>query len=68
MLRLTLILWAIIATTLAGISILTVLVVPSLAQQDALLILPAAISGALIAVPISYVVTKKIMGSSLNAQ
>ncbi len=61
MVRLTLVLWAVAATTLAGIFILIVLVVPSLAQQDAELMLPAVGLGMLLAIPVSYLVAKQIM-------
>ena len=60
MMRLALVLWAVAATTLAGIFIIIVLVVPSLAEQDAKLILPAALLGPLVAVPISYAIAKKL--------
>ena len=60
MMTLALVLWAVAGTTLAGIFIIVVLVVPSLAEQDAKLILPAALLGALVAVPISYVIARKI--------
>jgi len=60
MMRLAVVLWAVAATTLAGIFIIIVLVVPSLAEHDAKLILPAALSGALIAAPISYAIAKKL--------
>ncbi len=60
MLRLTFMLWGVVATTLAGSFILIVLIVPMLAEQDAKLILPAAILGAIVAAPISYLIAKKI--------
>lgn len=60
MMRLVLVIWTVAATTLAGIFILIVLVVPSLATQDAKLILPAVILGSIIAAPISYIISKKI--------
>ncbi len=60
MMKLAHIIWSVAATTLAGIFILIVLIVPSLAENDAKLILPAAVLGALLAIPISYFITKKI--------
>ncbi len=61
MVRLTLVLWAVAATTLAGIFILIVLTVPSLAAKDAELMIPAVVLGCIIAAPISYLIAKKIM-------
>ncbi|MCB1720348.1 MAG: hypothetical protein H6860_00145 [Rhodospirillales bacterium] len=61
MFRLALIIWAMAATVLAGVFVLTVLVVPSLAAQDAQLILPAALSGAALAVPFSYLIAKRLL-------
>ncbi len=61
MVRLTLVLWSVTATTLAGIFILIVLTVPSLAANDAQLILPAVILGCLVAILPSYLIAKKIM-------
>ncbi|MCB9983130.1 MAG: hypothetical protein H6861_05595 [Rhodospirillales bacterium] len=61
MFRVAMVIWAMAATTLAGIFVLTVLVVPELAAQDAKLILPAALGGAVVAVPVSYVIAAKLM-------
>jgi len=66
MVRLALIVWTMAATVFAGVFVLTVLVVPALAAQDALLILPAALTGAALAAPFSYLVAKKLMGLDKN--
>lgn len=61
MLRLFSIIWSIIATVLMGVFVLAVLTVPALAQKEMLLILPAAVAGALVAAPLAYLVTKKLL-------
>jgi hypothetical protein len=61
MLRLFTIIWSIIATVLMGVFVLAVLTVPALAQKEMLLILPAAVAGALVAAPLAYLVTKKLL-------
>lgn len=60
MFRLAMIIWAIAAPTLAGIAVMTVLIVPSLAAQDAQLILPAALGGAALAAPVSYLIAMRL--------
>ena len=60
MLRLASIIWAVAATTLAGCAVLVVLIVPALSEQDSRLILPAALLGAVLAIPISYLIAKKL--------
>lgn len=66
MLRLLLVIWAMAATTLAGIFVLIVLTVPALAAKDMVMILPAALLGAVVAAPISYLVTRKILGMTAS--
>lgn len=61
MIRLFSIIWSIIATVLMGVFVLIVLTVPALAQKEMLLILPAALAGAVVAVPLAYLVTKKML-------
>ncbi|MCB1652187.1 MAG: hypothetical protein KDI46_09050 [Alphaproteobacteria bacterium] len=58
--RLGLIIWAVAAPVLMGIFVLVVLVVPSLAEQDKQLILPAAVAGAVLAAPVAFVVAKQL--------
>lgn len=61
MIRLFSIIWSIIATVLMGVFVLIVLTVPALAQKEMLLVLPAALAGAVVAVPLAYLVTKKML-------
>ena len=60
MFKIALIVWMIGGTTLAGIAIMVVLAVPSLAVKDMQYIPIAAIVGLVVAVPIAYVVAKRI--------
>jgi hypothetical protein len=60
MIRVAMILWGVVATTLAGMLIVVVLTVPSLAAHDAKLILPAVLIGCVLAMPISYLISKKL--------
>ena len=50
-----------LGTTLAGIGVLIVLTVPSLSAQDRLGIPVAALIGAAFALPLSWLVAKRIM-------
>jgi hypothetical protein len=61
MLKLASMIFTILGTTLAGIAVLVVLVVPSLADQGMKMIPIAALIGALIGLPLSYWVARKIM-------
>ena len=67
MLRLSILLWALIGTTLAGTFILTVVSVPGLAEQDMRLIPWAALAGALLAIPVAAFVARAITGSARAA-
>ncbi|MCB1539076.1 MAG: hypothetical protein KDJ49_08940 [Alphaproteobacteria bacterium] len=58
--KLAVIVWCVAAPTLMGIFVLTVLVVPSLAAKENMMILPAAIAGAVVAAPISYYIARHI--------
>jgi hypothetical protein len=60
MFKIAVIVWMIAGTTLAGIAIMAVLTVPSLAVHDMQYIPLAAIAGFVIAIPLAYVVAKRI--------
>jgi putative flippase GtrA len=60
MLKIALIVWMIGGTTLAGIAIMVVLNVPALAVKDMQYIPIAAVIGFVVAIPIAYVVAKRI--------
>jgi predicted PurR-regulated permease PerM len=59
MLRLASILYSIIATSLAGIGVIAVL---TMGYDTLTPILVAAVIGAVLAVPVSYLVAKRIVG------
>lgn len=61
MLKLASMIFTMLGTTLAGIAVLIVLTVPHLADQGMKLIPLAALIGAVIALPLSYWVARKIM-------
>ena len=52
--------WAIVGTTLAGIAVMTVLSVPSLALHDRQYIPYAAIAGFIVAIPIAFAVAGRM--------
>ncbi len=60
MTKLATLIWMVAAPTLMGICVVAVLAVPSLAAHDMKLILPAALTGAVLAMPISYFVAGTI--------
>ena len=60
MFKIAVIVWMIAGTMLAGIAIMAVLTVPSLAVHDMQYIPIAAIVGFLIAIPVAYLVAKRI--------
>ncbi len=62
--RLAILVWLIGGTTLAGIFMTVVLVVPSLAGQSMKLIPIAVALGALVGIPIAVVVAKAITGKT----
>lgn len=61
MLKIAILVWMMAGTTLAGIAIMAVLAVPSLAAHDTQYIPIAAIAGVVVAIPLAYVVAKRIM-------
>lgn len=56
--KLPLIIWIMAAPVFMGAFVLTVLVVPELAADEKQLIAPAALAGAVIAMPFSYVIAR----------
>lgn len=67
MLKLASMIFTMLGTTLAGIAVLIVLTVPHLADQGMKLIPLAALIGAVIALPLSYWVARKIMALQKTA-
>ena len=67
MFKIALLIWVVLGTTLAGIAVLVVVSQPSLDDQGMKLIPIAAIAGFILAIPLSFMVTKQIsLGSSTN--
>ncbi|MFZ0570021.1 MAG: hypothetical protein WAM63_06005 [Rhodomicrobium sp.] len=60
MLKLALVIWLMLGTTLAGIAVLVVVSDPSLLNQGMKMIPIAAIAGFIIALPLSFMVSKRI--------
>lgn len=60
MLKIAIIVWMMAGTTLAGIAIMAVLTVPTLAVHDMKYIPIAAIVGFVVAIPVAYFVAKRI--------
>lgn len=61
MLKIAILMWVILSTTFAGAGILALLSTPSLGGQDMRLIPIVAAVGALLAVPVSVFVAKRIL-------
>ncbi len=60
MLKIAVPVWMILGTTLAGIAMMTVLSVPSLATHDREYIPYAAIAGFIVAMPFAYLVASRM--------
>jgi hypothetical protein len=60
MFKIALLIWVVLGTTLAGIAVLVVVSQPSLYDQGMKLIPIAAIAGFILAIPLSFMVTKQI--------
>ncbi|MGO9170482.1 MAG: hypothetical protein ACLP7P_00745 [Rhodomicrobium sp.] len=60
MFKLALVIWVMLGTMLAGIAVLVVVSDPSLLNQGSKMIPLAAIVGFIIAMPLSYLVSKRI--------
>jgi hypothetical protein len=60
MFRVTLVVWIVLGTALAGSALLAVLIVPDLAAQAMKNIPRAVLAGFAVAMPLSYLVARKI--------
>lgn len=60
MLKIAVPVWMMIGTTLAGIAVMIVLSVPSLAAHDRQLIPYAALIGFIVSIPIAYVIAGRM--------
>jgi putative flippase GtrA len=60
MFRLALLIWVVLGTTLAGLALLVIVVSPDLSSQAMKLIPVAAIAGFVVAIPLSFMVSKRL--------
>lgn len=67
MIRLVAMLWSIAGTALAGIAIIVVLAVPSLASHAMSNIPYAALAGVIVAIPVAFVVARMIDNNNKSA-
>lgn len=63
MLKVSVIVWIMLGTVLAGISLITVLMVPSLTGEEMKNIPYAVVVGFILAMPLSYMVARQISGA-----
>ncbi|HRD78699.1 MAG TPA: hypothetical protein PK264_22630 [Hyphomicrobiaceae bacterium] len=64
MLKIAALVWVMLGTTLAGIAMTAILSVPQLAEQSTRLIPMLCSAGFVLAMPISYLVAKKIASTT----
>lgn len=60
MLKVSLLVWLVLGTTLAGSAVLVVLVVPQLADQAMKWVPTSAVAGFVVAIPFSLMIAKQI--------
>jgi hypothetical protein len=60
MFKIAALVWVMVGTVFAGIAVMTILTVPSLATQDMRLIPVGAIAGFILAIPVAFVVAKRM--------
>lgn len=62
MLRLAVLIWILVGTVLAGVFVTVVIATPALAADVFRLVLVAGIGGYVLAIPVAYLVTRRLMG------
>lgn len=67
MMRLAALIWIVLGTTLAGMAVTVVLAVPELLDQGMQLVPIAAAAGFVIALPLSYVVARRIAAATMGS-
>jgi hypothetical protein len=60
MFRLALLIWVVLGTTLAGIAVMVITVNPDFFNQGMKLIPLVAIAGFVVAIPLSFVISKRL--------
>lgn len=63
MFKVAVLVWVMLATALAGIAVTAVVATPSLAEKASILIPAAFLAGIAVAMPLSYLVAKRIAGN-----
>jgi hypothetical protein len=63
MLKVAVLIWVVLGTTLAGTLVLVVLMMPSLQQEAMKFVMLAGIGGYVISLPLSWVVAGKLMAN-----
>ena len=66
MFKIALIVWVMLGTVFAGVALMTVLMVPGLADHAMNNIPRAVLAGVAVAIPLSYVVARRIAGASVR--
>ncbi len=66
MFKIALIVWVMLGTVFAGVALMTVLLVPGLADQAMNNIPRAVLTGFAVAMPLSYLVARKIAGTAVR--
>lgn len=64
MFKIAALIWIVLATTLGGAAVVAIVSTPSLAEQAALLIPAVFAAGSLLAMPLSYMIAKRIGGTA----
>jgi hypothetical protein len=64
MFKVALVVWVMLATAVAGMAVTAVVATPSLADKAAILIPAAFLGGIILAIPLSYLVAKKIAATA----
>lgn len=64
MFKIAVLVWVMLATAIAGMAVTAVVATPSLAGQAAFLIPAVFLGGIIVAMPLSYMVAKRIGGSA----
>ncbi len=59
--------WIVLATTLGGMAVTAIVATPNLAERAATLIPAAFVTALLLAMPLSYLVAKKIQANTRRA-
>lgn len=68
MFKIASLIWIVLGTTLAGIAMIVVLVIPSLANDSMRMIPLSAAIGAILAIPFSMLIAKRIQAQTVRGR